>query len=105
MYVCLLEVLGPHCRKSPQRRQPPLPTPACAQGSGAVYGLLLAAGGQVVAVERAKGAPSMDHRDLLLLDNFICCNPVFRCVRPVFRCVRPVFRCVRPVFRYVRCSV
>ncbi|KAF5843386.1 trafficking protein Mon1-domain-containing protein [Dunaliella salina] len=49
------------------------------KASGAVYGLLLAAGGQAVAVERGKGSPSLDHRDVLLLDNFICCNPAFRC--------------------------
>ena len=52
---------------------------ACLQASGAVYGLLLAVGGQVVALEGAKGVPHLDHKDLLLLDNFICCNPAFRC--------------------------
>jgi len=49
------------------------------QASGAVYGLLLAVGGQVVVLERGKGAPALDHKDVLLLDNFVRCNPTFRC--------------------------
>ena len=50
------------------------------QASGALYGILMTVGGPAVAVERAKGVPPLDSRDLLLLDTFICCNPAFRWV-------------------------
>ena len=45
------------------------------QSSGALYGILLALGGKVLAAERsqrqAKPLPPLDSGDVLVLDNFV----------------------------------
>jgi hypothetical protein len=59
----------------------PVHDPACLQSSGALYGLLIALGGHVVAIEpgaSAKHLPLLDGSDVLVLDNFVMCNTAIR---------------------------
>jgi hypothetical protein len=62
-------------------KSPGVSSMPCLQSSGAVYGLLIALGGHVVALEygpSAKRLPPLDGSDVLVLDNFVTCNTAIR---------------------------